>query len=396
MDDKKIFITSISYFFSWRMLLFLIAFLATLVITKFGGRFPYADRVLSVTNLPGWIWGFGGFDGVHYLRIAQDGYKASAYSSAFFPVFPLLIRFFSNFLPKNPFLDTRIFVDPVFFYSGIVLANLFFLAALYFLYKLFRLDYDSKTSWLSILFLLLFPTSFYFGSIYTESLFLLLATLVLYESRRRNFLLAGIFCAVASATRAVGIFLALVILIELYSAIGQKEISIKGRKFFSSLFGLLISPVGLLMYMFYLWREFDDPLYFASVQPYFGAQRSSSIILLPQVFYRYIKIFLSVPIFSLQFFNSFLEFVFALGAIILLVLYFKKIRFSYWIFVFFALITPTLTGSFSSMPRYCLAAFPLLPILVDKLGKYRKLAMTLSAILGILLLSLFIRGYWVA
>jgi hypothetical protein len=37
-----------------------------------------------------------------------------------------------------------------------------------------------------------------------------------------------------------------------------------------------------------------------------------------------------------------------------------------------------------------------LPVLAIGLGKYTKLVMTLSIILAIILLSLFIRGYWVA
>lgn len=382
-------------FLTWRTALFLVAFLSIYLLPVFGATFPYADRVLEITHLPYWIWGFGNFDGVHYLRIAQDGYTA-LYYPAFFPVFPMLINIFSSILPKNLLLDTSFYVDPAFFYSGLILANSFFLVALYFLYKLFRIDYSSKISWLALMLLIVFPTSFYFGSVYTESLFLLLSILVLYESRKRNFLLAGIFCAIASATRIVGVLLAPVILIELYLAVKNKEIGIKSNKFVFSILGLVVSVMGLGLYMFYLWRNFHDPLYFVSAQPYFGAQRSSTIILLPQVIYRYIKIFLSIPVLSLQFFNSTLEFVLTLAPITLLIVYFKKIRFSYWVFMAGTLVVPTLSGSFSSMPRYVLAAFPLLPVLAIGLGRYKKLAMILSVILGIILLSLFIRGYWVA
>ena len=129
MSNKKVFGRTIALFFSWRILLFLTAFLATLVITKFGGRFPYVDRVLTVTGLPSWVWGFGNFDGVHYLRLAQDGYSAQ-YSQAFFPLYPLLIRIF-NFLPKGN-LDANFFVDPSYFYTGLILSNIFFAASLYF------------------------------------------------------------------------------------------------------------------------------------------------------------------------------------------------------------------------------------------------------------------------
>lgn len=384
-----------SWFLLWRVLLFLIAFLSIFFIPKYGGTFPYVERVLEITKLPNWIWGFGGFDGVHYLRIAQDGYKAAVYIPAFFPVFPLVIRYFAYLLPKDYSL-IDIYVDPAFFYAGIFLSNIFFLMALFLLYKLFIIDFDKKNSKLALLFLLLFPTSFYFGSIYTESLFLLLTVITFYFARRRNFILAGVFASIASATRFAGIFLFPAILFELYLAIRNKEINPRNIKFLFSLIGVLISPLGLILYMFYLWREFSDPLYFISAQPYFGAQRSSTIILLPQVIYRYIKILLDIPLFSLQFFNSFLEFVFSLGAIAFLFLYFKKIRFSYWIFSFFSVITPTLTGSFSSMPRYVLQTFLIFPILVIAMGKYRILFFMFSFILGAILLALFVRGYWIA
>lgn len=382
-------------FLIWRFALFLVAFISVFVITKYGNWFPYVDSVLKPTGLPSWIWGFGGFDGVHYLRIAQNGYT-SVYYPAFFPVFPLLIRFFGNIIPKNPLLNTAIYVDPAFFYSGIILANIFFLAALYFLYKLFRIDYSQKISWLALILLVIFPTSFYFGSIYTESLFLLLSVLVLYESRKRKFLLAGLFCAVASATRIIGVLLAPVILIELYLAVKNGEIKTVSKKFALSLVGLIISVTGLAIYMFYLWRTFNNPIYFITAQQYFGAQRSGTFILLPQVIYRYIKIFISIPVFSLKFFNAALEFVLTLVPLTLLIVYFKKIRFSYWVFMLAELLVPTFTGSFLSMPRFVLMMFPLLPVLAVKLGKYSKLVMTLSVILAIILLSLFIRGYWVA
>ncbi|KKS94510.1 MAG: hypothetical protein UV71_C0025G0002 [Microgenomates group bacterium GW2011_GWC1_43_13] len=338
MTNKQIFLNVLKYFFSWRILLFVVAFLSISLFPEFGARFPYTERVLEITHLPYWIWGFGNFDGVHYLRIAQNGYDA-LYTPAFFPVFPMLIKLASSVIPKNPLVDTALYVDPAFFYSGLVLANVFFLLSLYFLYKLFRLDFSSKVSWASILLLLLLPTSFYFGSIYTESLFLLLSVLVFYES---------------------------------------------------------ISVAGLAAYMYYLWKTFGDPIYFISAQPFFGAQRSSTPILLPQVIYRYFKIFMSIPPFSLQFFNSMLEFVMTLVPLTLLVIYLKKIRFSYWLFAAMVIVIPTLSGSFSSMPRYILAAFSFLPIVIVKMGKYGKLAMTLSAILAIILASLFIRGYWVA
>src|SRR3989338_6330002 len=132
----------LSLFLVWRIGLFLTALLASFIIPVYGNSFPYANVALQVTNLPNWVWGFGGFDGEHYLRIAQNGYDAE-FSQAFFPLYPILINIF-NFLPKNLNLDTRIFVDPSYFFTGFILSNAFFLGALTIFYKLIKLDFNNK------------------------------------------------------------------------------------------------------------------------------------------------------------------------------------------------------------------------------------------------------------
>lgn len=388
----------IKIFIVWRIVLFAVAFLTIFLIADFGARFPYYNTALEPTGLPSWVWGFGNFDGVHYLRIAQDSYSAQ-YSQAFFPLYPLLIRIFTEvniILPKDPDLDTRIFVDPIFFYNGLILSNLILLIALYFFYKLVILDYKKEIGLKSIILLLAFPTAFYFGSIYTESLFLLLTVGFFYLIRKQNFIAAGVLAALASATRIFGLLLLLVFIVELYFKVKNRQILLKSEQFTKALIGILLAPMGALLYMLYLRFEFDNPLYFLTSQPLFGAERSNEIILLPQVLFRYIKIFLTVSPTSLPFFNAFLEFSFTLIALGLLFVSFKKIRFSYFIFTFGSLLLPTLTGTLSSMPRYSLMLFLILPFLVKFSGRHFKLVVVLFIILQIILVGLFTRGYWVA
>jgi len=373
-------------FLIWRVGLFLVALLSIFFLPTFGARFPYADRVLEITHLPYWIWGFGNFDGVHYLRIAQDGYLAQ-YSQAFFPLFPVLIRFFSFLLPKIPNLDTNIYTDPAFFYSGLVLSNIFFSGALLVFYKLLRIDFKKDIAFLSIIFLLVFPTSFFFGSIYTESLFLLLAVSAIYLIRKGNFFWAAIFISLSTATRITGVLLIPVYLVEAF----------KNKNKLSYIW-TLITPLGILAYMYYLKSAFNNPLYFLTSQPIFGAGRSSNeIIFLPQVIYRYLKIFLSTKVLTLPFFNAFLEFTFTLVPLVLLLAFIKKIRLSYWIFSISTLLLGTLTGTFSSMPRYILISiFLLLPYLIIQFRKYVKPAILISLLLEAVLLMFFVRGYWIA
>jgi|Napbiome12C3dose_1001474.scaffolds.fasta_scaffold00008_45 Gpi18-like mannosyltransferase len=388
----------IAIFLTWRISLFIIAFIASLLLPQFGNRFPYADQVLKVTGLPAWVWGFGNFDGVHYLRIAQNGYDAE-FSQAFFPLYPLLIRFVADsnlFLQKDTQLDTRIYVDPGYFFSGLILANLFFLLALVFFYKLVRIDFNHKIAFGSLLLLVSFPTSLYFGSIYTESLFLFLVLGALYFARKGNFIAAGVFSALASATRFFGLFLVPVLLIEGYLKLKKGQLLEKGEMA-KTIIGILLAPFGSLFYFLFLRLNFDNPLYFLTSQSSFGAERSAEkLIFLPQVLFRYLKIFITVPVASQLYLNAVLEFIFTIAAFLVLILFIKKIRLSYLIFTLGCLIMPTLTGTLSSMPRYVLMSFLLLPFIVQGIkGKY-KLLLILFIGIGAVLLGFFVRGYWIA
>jgi len=379
---KKVFAS----FLIWKVALFFVAFLSIYFLPTFGARFPYADRVLEITHLPYWIWGFGNFDGVHYLRIAQDGYLAQ-YSQAFFPLFPMIVRFFSFIFPKNLALNTALFTDPSYFYSGIILSNLFFVIALYIFFKLVNLDFKKNIAFLSVILLLVFPTSFFFGSIYTESLFLLLTVSAVYLVRKEHFFWSAVLIMLSTATRVTGVLLIPLYLIEVFKS--KKKLN---------LIWMLITPLGLISYMYYLKVQFGDPLYFLTSQPIFGAERSTSeIILLPQVIYRYVKIFLATNVMSLPFFNALLEFVFTLVPLGFLIILFKKMRLSYWVFSISTLLFGTLTGTFSSQPRYALFSIVLLlPYLVFQYKKYIKPVILVSALLGIVLTMLFIRGYWIS
>lgn len=382
----------LSTFFVWRIFLFVFAFLAVFLIPVFGNRFPYVDRVLSITHLPGWVWGFGNFDGVHYLRLAQDGYSAQ-FSQAFFPLYPFLIRIF-NFFPKGN-LDPNLYTDPSYFYTGLILSSVFFIAALYLLFKLWKLEQGNKIAWISILLLLTFPTAFYFGSIYSESLFLLLAVLTFWFVKKDKFILAGLAAALASATKVQGVLLGLFLAVELWEKYKGKFKG-SGKKLLKDILGVIISPLGLLTYMFYLYRIFGNPIYFLTAQPAFGAERSSvPLVTLPQVVYRYIKMLLVLPPGDLGFWNAVLELLITLVLVITLIYAFKKIKFSYWIFITLSVLLPTMTGTFSSMPRYALLAFPLIPLIAN-FNKASKYIIIAQVLLEIVLVALFTRGYWVA
>ena len=155
-------------FLVWRVFDFLIIFFSQKII-PYLGFFPYKDQ-LPGFNLPHWLSSLANFDGLHYIFIARDGY--AQYEQAFFPLYPLLIKFLTPLFFNNQLL------------TGLIISNVSFFLGLILFYKYLKLiSSDLPTvalakagsirfnPILSILFLLAFPTSFFFGAVYTEGLF---------------------------------------------------------------------------------------------------------------------------------------------------------------------------------------------------------------------------------
>ncbi len=365
---------------TWRLALIVVVFFAVKFLPVqndfLGGR-----MVNYLTN-PG-FWSLANFDGEHYLAIAREGYRPLTYF--FFPLFPVLINFFSIIFGEAAFNMLL---------SGLFISHLSLFIGMVGLYKLVRLDYKENIFKYALILLLLFPTSFYFGSVYTESMFLALAIWTFYFARRGNFLTAGILAAFAGATRLVGVALIPVLIIELFI---QKKNSLN----FKNVLGVLISSLGITTYMIYLKAATGSFLEFFKSISVFGEQRGPTLILLPQVFYRYfVKI---LPNINYSYFPAtltiFLEIIVSVFFLILIIFSFKKLRFSYWIFLTLGYLIPTLSGSFSSLPRYVLVLFPAFIFLAVFFEKRRGLFFAFLSVSFILLLisfALFARGYWIS
>ena len=250
--------------------LLIIAWRGILFLAENLGKYLIPERQDFVGPIP-----WANFDGVHYLTIAQVGYGNNY--QAFFPLFPLLI------------IETSIFFGGNYLMSSLLVVHTSLAVALFLLWKLVSLDYSSAVVKWSLLFFLCFPTSFFFGSVYTESLFLALVLGSFYAARKQKWFLAGLLGFFASITRVVGIAMLPILLWEWWE-------SRKSKVMDKSFLWLLLIPAGLFTYMFYLYIRFHDALAFVHIQPGFGANRTGGeIILLPQVIFRYIKIFLTVP-----------------------------------------------------------------------------------------------------
>ena len=99
------------------------------------------------------------------------------------------------------------------------------------------------------------------------------------------------------------------------------------------------------------------------------------------------------------FFAVLLEFLSGSLFLVLSLLAFKSTRLSYALYMLPSYILPTLTGTFSSLPRYVLLLFPgfiLMSVWFTKQSPSIRLAVYLiSMILGLISISLFTRGYFI-
>jgi len=334
------------------------------------------------------VYSRANFDGFHYLKIARDGY--GYLQQAFFPFYPRLIKFFQSFLGS-------------YLVSGILISNLSFFLALFFLAKLLVLE-GAKEAVVkkTIFFISFFPTSFYFLSAYTESLFLFLLVLSFYLAKKEKWFWAGLVGGLVSFTRIVGIFVFPALVLKYLNQNGYTLKKIIKPNRLKNLLFICFSCWGLVTYCLMLKKTTGDFLYFVHAQPQFGAQRTvGKIILLYQVFWRYLKMIFTVDPSNIIYFNVWLEFGTAILflALFLVCLTKFKIPLFYLVFSFLAFILPTLTGTFLSLPRFVLVLFPVFWIMGKVAVKFRRLGIIysiLSALLLIVCAALFLRGYWVA
>lgn len=264
-----------------------------------------------------------------------------------------------------------------------------------------------------IFFVLTFPTSFFFISLYTESLYLLFFIGALLSTRNKSYLIAFICALAIGLTRVTGIFLIIPLFFELLQTQDKKRDNtpiwkqiIDVFKSWKNILVLLAPIIGLGIYSIYLKITTNDFFAFFNLQPISNATRSTELILLPQVLYRYLKIFLTATL-NFQYFIAGVEFVTILFVGSLIMYDFWRIisgsqKNAYTLIGLHLnslaiLILPTLTGTLSSLPRYAVPLLSTYYILATIKNTWIKVLIGLVfVILHVILFSYFIQGYFVS
>ena len=341
------------------------------------------------------LYPLAGFDGAHYLLIAKVGY--GQFQQAFFPLYPLLISTLSKLTSISVLL------------SGLIISWVTLVLGIIFFGKLSKIIIDNpgKSLW-PILFLLSFPSAFFYIAVYPESLFLFLSAGALYFIFKKNYLAASIFAIFSSLTKVQGVFL---IIPFILSILDPKDLSLANiflqiRANYKKLIFILSPIYGLLIYSFYLAKTYGDALAFYHVQEAFGAERTSrGIILLPQVLFRYFKILVTSQI-NFQYLIAVLELtIFATVFAVLIYDLFKIMKnrtknldyLSINLYSIAVLLLPTFTGTLSSIPRYALLSFGFFIALARIKNIVIKITIALIfSIVHIIIFVYFLKGYFVS
>ncbi|GER85862.1 hypothetical protein KDW_00240 [Dictyobacter vulcani] len=234
-------------FIGTRLLLVVITYIAYILLTAV----KYSDTPVNIAALLG-TWNH--WDAAIYTRIAQFGYQTIE-DVAFFPFLPLLIAGGARLLGGGGW--SYIFV-------GMLLSNLALLGTLFIIYSIARDLVGDELSKRTLLYICLFPTAFFFFAAYNESLYLLFASGTFLALRRQKWWLAGLLGMLAALTRSIGILLVIPYLYELW--VQRAYVLTRRTTLLVSLGTLCLIPLGTLLYAWYCWHAFGNPLAFVSVQ----------------------------------------------------------------------------------------------------------------------------------
>jgi len=353
------------------------------------------SELLEAAPLPPYVSRLAGFDGVHYQTIINHrGYREIGGVQAFFPLYPWLMSLF-NFITHQSIV------------SGLLISSLSLYGFLLLLFRWTRKKTDTTTAWWLIALVLCLPGSFFYLTVYTESLFLflLLAAFTAYE--HKNYPICAVCLFFLSACRIVGI-LAVVALFCDYFIKSYKKHQLTKKSSLCNLFVLSLGSLGLISYMIHLYLIHGDPLMFVHVQADFGGGRDTSqLVLLPQVFYRYLKMclvgFSSWPEAYRVYQELLISLAYLLGLIGASCQYWRqKDRIQPLYLLLFSLaaylIGPA-TGMLSSMSRYTLVCLsvPLFILCVRKIRcPYLISFIIIMAVIQIINLILFLEGIFIA
>lgn len=204
-----------------------------------------------------WFEIFAAWDSGWYFEIAKNGYRYNPDGQstiAFFPLYPMAMRAVAFLFGGS---------DRALWISGLLISWVAFICALIVLHRFTtRLFGDREAGRRAVLYLAVFPFSFFFSRVYTESLFLLVSIVAVVSAYDGRWWRAGAFAALAALTRPNGVL----VVIPLFCLIWQgrpawRELIRRGA-------AVSLAAVGFAAYCAFTYSLAGNPLAWLDAQRY--------------------------------------------------------------------------------------------------------------------------------
>jgi 4-amino-4-deoxy-L-arabinose transferase-like glycosyltransferase len=190
------------------------------------------------------------WDGLWYMDIVRNGYPTqvradvtyhvSEARAAFFPLFPLLGRAFDLILPGG---DS---------FAVLTMNALLGLVAVVLIGILGQRLYGERVGRNTATLVALFPGSFVLSFAYSEALMIVLAAACLLCLLEHEWIAAGLFAALATATRPNGLALVVACAVAAFFAVREE-------RDWSSVASVLLAPIGFIAFQIWLGQHTGEP-----------------------------------------------------------------------------------------------------------------------------------------
>ncbi len=317
------------------------------------------------------LWdAFCRWDSGWYDRIARAGYfRADGQSDvAFFPAFPYLSRWLGHALGGH-------------WPAGLALSNACLLAALFFVHEIARARLGADAARRAVWLVLLFPATVFFSAYYSESLFLCAAAGALFFYDRGRLLPAGLFGALAAATRGAGIVLLPALALGTLARAGWRPRAVPRT---AAWLGLI--PLGLVSFMTLLHFAVHDALAFVHVQASWGREAATPVGTLLR----------ALAAFQPGEVMDWLDLAATLGLVAVTAVSFKKLDTAHAVFACGCVLLPLLSGTLRSMERYAATCVPIYVVLAmaARARWVERAVLLASGALMVVQTTLFVGWYW--
>jgi len=333
-----------------------------------------------------WLSIWDRWDAGIYKTIARSSYSFAALEPKFW-------FFLSHFPPLYPLLMAMIsgLFNISLLKAGVLISLASVIAASTLLYKLTFLEFkNGKVAWFSVLLFNLYPTSYFTISVYSESLFLLLAIAAFYYLKKSYYPASGLAAAGAILTRLAGIvFLPVYALLAFYNY-RKYKFNLK------TIFLPLLPFLGLITYLTINKLYFGSYFYFLTEKLSFFNTTKHLILPFKETLLDLLETFKKSNLWDRNFmmargWNA----IFTSFTLLIIILGIKRLNWTYSVYSLGSIfIFASLSWGISNA-RYTLAIFPVFMILAQIKSKPLLLGILLTFAAGLLYFTkIFTSGIW--